>query len=256
MAAWAGDRAALGAPRRAPMRAAADRPPDRVVASLPAPFLPLDRAPSAVPVPAPSLRATTDVPFLLATVQDEGEAGPAAAHAGIDRPARLDRAAGRPPGRSESAPAMAAAPDPARPAAATEPAGLSVGTPPARPPAPASLAAPAPAPLQAEVVAAIPETSVVPVPAPLSSVKPRKRARHAAPRRRIVVMTPRDVALPQRSRRTKPVLNRMTRGGETGPRSRVTVIYGTPPRRGFGPVLIRIRAARNGRIRTSRIPLD
>jgi hypothetical protein len=236
------------------MRAAADRPPDQVVASLPAPFLPPDRVPSAVPVPAPSLRATTDVPFVLATVQDEREAGPAAAHAAIDRPARLDRAAGRPPGRSESAPATAAPPDPARPATATQSAGLPGGTLPA--PLPASLAAPAPAPLQAEVVAAIPETSVVPVPAPLSSVKPRKRARHAAPRRRIVVMTPRDVALPQRSRGTKPVLNRMTRGGETGPRSRVTVIYGTPPRREFGPVLIRIRAARNGRIRTSRIPLD
>jgi hypothetical protein len=54
--------------------------------------------------------------------------------------------------------------------------------------------------------------------------------------------------------RSRASLGQPTRVGSR--RSRVTVHYGAPPSyRGSGPILIRIHRARNGRIRTTRVPI-
>jgi hypothetical protein len=243
----------------APTPADADRRPVQLLAALAVPLLRADSAPAAVPAPAPPLRAPAEAPFVVSVTQgEEGDivAGAVAAPASTARPVP-DRAA-TPTGAAP--PAAQTRSDPARffPPAVTLEAALPAGPPPtaATEVAP-RLGAATPAPVEAEVTAAIPDRAVVAPPAPPLSVKPRKGGRPPEKRRRVAAFEPEAPAAGHRVRSPRPhfTRSRLMMEGEFRPRARVRVIYGTMPRREVGPVLIRIHAAGNGRIRTSRIPL-
>jgi hypothetical protein len=192
---------------------------------------------------------------------------PAAAAAPVDVPiARSDAPLARAPEPVAGAPPIAPAPS-QRPAASPV-AAPSSASPVA---APSSAASPSVAPsppatssVQSSRVATAPATAVEPpeparrnrnaASANLTAPPPPDEPSTHAPDR------PRKSATPSRKRsrtdmfRSRASLGQPTR--VTPRRSRVSLHYGAPPAyRGSGPILIRIHRGRNGRVRTTRMPV-